>query len=137
MYKHKARLTPRRREILILIAKGYNNDEIAKAMGLTLTNTKLQKWRLYCYLGDIHTAVDAVYMGLKERLLDESDKYEAVVCENCGMLAVEDTSKHKKYCPICGDVETYPVEISYAFKLLLDELKSLCIFPKLVLGDKA
>ena len=76
-------------------------------------------------------------LTLKERFLDESDKYEAVVCENCGMLAVEDTSKHKKYCPICGDVETYPVEISYAFKLLLDELKSLCIFPKLVLGDKA
>ncbi len=76
-------------------------------------------------------------LTLKERLLDESDKYEAIVCENCGMLAVFDKNKNKKYCPICGDVETYPVEISYAFKLLLDELKSLCIFPKLVLGDKA
>ena len=76
-------------------------------------------------------------LTLKERLLDESDKYEAIVCENCGMLAVFDRNKNKKYCPICGDVETYPVEISYAFKLLLDELKSLCIFPKLRLGDKA
>ena len=76
-------------------------------------------------------------LTLKERLLDESDKYEAIVCENCGMLAVFDKHKNKKYCPICGDMETYPVEISYAFKLLLDELKSLCIFPKLVLGDKA
>ena len=76
-------------------------------------------------------------LTLKERLLDESDKYEAIVCENCGMLAVFDKNKNKKYCPICGDVETYPVEISYAFKLLLDELKSLCIFPKLKLGDKA
>ena len=76
-------------------------------------------------------------LTLKERLLDESDKYEAIVCENCGMLAVEDKNRNKKYCPICGDVETYPVEISYAFKLLLDELKSLCIFTKLVLGDKA
>ena len=75
-------------------------------------------------------------LTLKERLLDESDKYEAIVCEHCGMLAVEDKYRNKKYCPICGDVETYPIEISYAFKLLLDELKSLCIFPKLVLGDK-
>ncbi len=73
-------------------------------------------------------------LTLKERLLDESDKYEAFVCENCGMLAVID--KNKIYCPVCGNLENYPVEISYAFKLLLDELKSLCIFPKLVLGDK-
>ncbi|WP_409200606.1 DNA-directed RNA polymerase subunit B [Methanobrevibacter sp. DSM 116169] len=75
-------------------------------------------------------------LTLKERLLDESDKYEAIVCGDCGMLAVFDKNKNKVYCPICGDIETYPVEISYAFKLLLDELKSLCIFPKLVLGDK-
>lgn len=78
MYKHKARLTERRREILILIAKGYNNDEISKAMGLSMANTKLQKWRLYCYLGDIHTAIDAVYVGLQERMLDIKDLSEAI-----------------------------------------------------------
>ena len=78
MYRHKARLTQRRREILILIAKGYNNDEISKAMGLSIMNTKLQKWRLYCYLGDIHTAVDAVYMGLQQGLLDMRDLSEAI-----------------------------------------------------------
>jgi len=76
-------------------------------------------------------------LALKERLLDESDKYEAIVCGDCGMISVYDRIRDKKYCPICGDVESYPVEISYAFKLLLDELKSLCIFPKLVLEDKA
>ena len=76
-------------------------------------------------------------LALKERLLDESDKYTAVICDECGMIAVEDRARDKKYCPLCGDSETFPVEISYAFKLLLDELKSLCIFPKLVLEDKA
>jgi len=76
-------------------------------------------------------------LALKERLLDESDKYEAIVCGDCGMISVYDRIRDKKYCPICGDVDSYPVEISYAFKLLLDELKSLCIFPKLVLEDKA
>ena len=78
MYRHKARLTPRRREILILIAKGYNNDEISKAMDLSIMNTKLQKWRLYCYLGDIHSALDAVYMGLQQGLLDMRDLSEAI-----------------------------------------------------------
>ncbi|MDP3066270.1 MAG: DNA-directed RNA polymerase subunit B [Methanobacteriaceae archaeon] len=76
-------------------------------------------------------------LALKERLLDESDKYEAIVCSECGMIAIYDRIRDKKYCPICGESESFPVEISYAFKLLLDELKSLCIFPKLVLEDKA
>ena len=76
-------------------------------------------------------------LALKERLLEESDKYEALICSECGMVAVYDKVRDKKYCPICGDSESFPVNVSYAFKLLLDELKSLCIFPKLVLGDKA
>ncbi|AAB85541.1 DNA-dependent RNA polymerase, subunit B' [Methanothermobacter thermautotrophicus str. Delta H] len=76
-------------------------------------------------------------LALKERLLDESDKYEALVCADCGMIAVYDKIRDKKYCPICEDSESFPVEVSYAFKLLLDELKSLCIFPKLILEDKA
>ncbi|MBM4240468.1 MAG: DNA-directed RNA polymerase subunit B [Euryarchaeota archaeon] len=76
-------------------------------------------------------------LALKERLLDESDKYEALVCSECGMIAIYDRIRDKKYCAICGETDTFPVEVSYAFKLLLDELKSLCIFPKLVLEDKA
>lgn len=75
-------------------------------------------------------------LALKERLLDESDKYEAIVCSECGMIGVFDRIRGRNYCPICGDSDLFSVEISYAFKLLLDELKSLCIFPKIVLEDK-
>ncbi len=76
-------------------------------------------------------------LSLKERLLDESDKYEALICGNCGRLAVKDRIRGRTYCAICGETETFPVEVSYAFKLLLDELKSLCISPNLILEDKA
>ena len=78
MYKHKATMTDRRHQILFLIAKGYNNKQIARKMGLSISNTRMQKWRLYCYLGEIHTAIDAVYMGLQMGLLRESDLAEPI-----------------------------------------------------------
>ena len=77
-FKVLARMTGRRREILILIAKGYNNKQIARKMGLSLSNTRIQKWRLYCHLGDIHSAIDAVYMGLQRGLLELKDLSEAI-----------------------------------------------------------
>jgi DNA-directed RNA polymerase subunit B' len=77
-------------------------------------------------------------MLLKERLLDESDKYVMTVCEKCGTPAVYDRLRSSVYCSLCGrDIEVAEVEVSYAFKLLLDELKALSINPSLVLGDKA
>ena len=74
-------------------------------------------------------------MLLKERF--DSDKTVIRVCENCGMVAVHDSYRNKEFCTKCGgNVKVTPVEVSYAFKLLLDELKSLCIYPKLKLGNK-
>ncbi len=72
---------------------------------------------------------------LKERF--DSDKTVVPVCENCGIIAIHDLIKDRRYCPICGDnVEVNDIEISYAFKLILDEFKSLGIYPKLVLRTK-
>ncbi|OYT32825.1 DNA-directed RNA polymerase subunit B [Candidatus Woesearchaeota archaeon] len=72
---------------------------------------------------------------LKERF--DSDKTIVPVCENCGLIAIYDAYKDKRYCPLCGEnVEINDVEISYAFKLILDEFKSLCIYPKLELKSK-
>ncbi len=70
-------------------------------------------------------------MTIKDRLLEESDLTVQYVCENCGHIAVK-TRKGFLKCPICGDdASIHPVEMSYAFKLLLEELKSLAIEPKL------
>ncbi|MBW2970293.1 DNA-directed RNA polymerase subunit B [Candidatus Woesearchaeota archaeon] len=72
---------------------------------------------------------------LKERF--DSDKTVVPICEGCGIIAIYDVYKDKRYCPICGEnVEVSDVEISYAFKLILDEFKSLGIYPKLVLRSK-
>ncbi|MBN2250933.1 MAG: DNA-directed RNA polymerase subunit B [Candidatus Altiarchaeota archaeon] len=76
-------------------------------------------------------------MMLKDRLLDESDKIVVPICSKCGLVAVKDYEKGNVYCPICGDVTTYNIEMAYAFKLLLNELIGMCIYPKLRLGDKA
>lgn len=72
---------------------------------------------------------------LKERF--DSDKTIVPVCEACGVIAIHDTYKDKRYCPICGEnVEVSDIEISYAFKLILDEFKSLGVYPRLVLKSK-
>ena len=72
---------------------------------------------------------------LKERF--DSDKTIVPICESCGLIAIYDEFKKRSYCPICGDnVEINNIEMSYAFKLLLDEIKSLCIYPKVSLKNK-
>jgi len=72
---------------------------------------------------------------LKERF--DSDQTVVPVCEQCGIIAIKDEFKRKSHCPVCGEnVELNDIEISYAFKLILDELKSLCVYPKLQLGNK-
>ena len=75
-------------------------------------------------------------MLLQEKFVEDSDKVVELVCEKCGIIAINDHIRNKKYCPMCGSTKVYPVEMAYGFKLLLDELKALGIFPKLVLSDR-
>jgi len=76
-------------------------------------------------------------MLLRDRLLEESDKYTLYVCENCGYIAYYDMKQRKYVCPLCEDkAKVSPVQVSYAFKLLLQELMSLCISPRLILKEE-
>ncbi|MBX0295389.1 DNA-directed RNA polymerase subunit B [Haloarcula nitratireducens] len=75
-------------------------------------------------------------MALKERLLDESDREFINVCGQCGMTAVENVEQRRVYCPNCEEeTDIHEVEMSYAFKLLLDEMKALGIAPRIELED--
>ena len=76
-------------------------------------------------------------MLLQEKFIDDSDKVTELVCENCGVIAVNDQIRKKRFCPMCENSAVYPVQMSYGFKLLLDELKALGIYPKMRLMDKA
>ncbi|RMF56095.1 DNA-directed RNA polymerase subunit B [Candidatus Woesearchaeota archaeon] len=72
---------------------------------------------------------------LKERF--DSDRTVVPICESCGLIAVHNEYKNKSYCPVCGDnVEINNIELSYAFKLLLDEFKAMGVYPKLKLENK-
>ncbi len=72
---------------------------------------------------------------LKERLLDQSDKAEVLICKACGDIGYYDRVKKIAICPLDGSNSFDEVEISYAFKILLDEIKSLHIFPSIKLNE--
>jgi DNA-directed RNA polymerase subunit B len=72
---------------------------------------------------------------LKERF--DSDKTIIHVCEECGLVSTYDSYKNKAICPRCSAAsKVSTVELSYAFKLLLEELKSMGVYPKIKLKGK-
>ena len=76
-------------------------------------------------------------MILKDRLLDESDKSDIFVCERCGLVAYHDVKQRKYVCRVCGDKsKVSSVSVAYAFKLLLQEMQSLNVAPRLLIKEK-
>ncbi|MFT7615649.1 MAG: DNA-directed RNA polymerase subunit B' [Candidatus Woesearchaeota archaeon] len=76
-------------------------------------------------------------MLLKERF--DSDNTLVPILEGAGLIATEEELKKKNYVigPYSGEQDSVAqAEISYAFKLLLDELKSLGIYPRLQMRNK-
>lgn len=76
-------------------------------------------------------------MILKDRLLDESDKSDVFVCERCGLVAYHDMRQRKYVCRVCGDkAKVSSVSVAYAFKLLLQEMQSLNVAPRLLIKER-
>ena len=76
-------------------------------------------------------------MMLKDRLLEESDKAEVNICERCGLLAYYDVKQRRYVCRVDGDrAKISSVVIAYAFKLLLQEMISLNVAPRLIPKEK-
>ncbi len=71
---------------------------------------------------------------LKERY--DSDKVVLPICTRCGSIAIEDNVRKRTACPKCESEEVEPVEVSYAFKLLVEELQGLHINTTFELKDK-
>jgi len=75
-------------------------------------------------------------MLLRDRMLEESDKFTTFVCSKCGFLGYYDFRRRKYVCPLCGDeARIVPIVMSYAFKLLLQELMSMCIAPRILVRE--
>jgi DNA-directed RNA polymerase subunit B len=74
---------------------------------------------------------------LQDRLMEESDKTSVYVCENCGGIAYYDSKQRKMICRVCGKgASISTVTVPYAFKLLLQEIYSLGIYPRLQLSER-
>ena len=70
-------------------------------------------------------------MLLNERLMTSSDAFQVHVCEKCGLIG------HPSWCQSCRTREHLrTIEIPYAFKLLVQELQSMNIVPRLQLASQ-
>ena len=73
-------------------------------------------------------------MLLKERF--SADQTTALICRDCGYLADPYLFRYKSKCPICSSSKFEEVELAYAFKLLINELRSMGINPKFSTKDR-
>ena len=72
---------------------------------------------------------------LKERMLDVSDNYRLFICSKCNMTGIVNTEKDIYLCKKCNNQSLFQeVRIPYACKLLLQEMESMSISPRIILN---
>lgn len=73
----------------------------------------------------------------KERLMECSDAFRCYACRDCGLLAVANPTEGIWACRGCGNTTNFGnIEIPYAYKLLLQELETMCISSRIITKDR-
>jgi DNA-directed RNA polymerase II subunit RPB2 len=69
----------------------------------------------------------------KERLMECSDAFRCYSCRDCGSIAIANPVEGIWACRGCGNTTNFSnIEIPYAYKLLLQELESMCISSRVI-----
>lgn len=72
---------------------------------------------------------------LKDAMLDRSDKFTIHVCDICGQMAKADLKNRTFKCLVCKqETQISQVQIPYAAKTLFQELMSMAIIPRMMVG---
>ena len=70
---------------------------------------------------------------LKEQLMEKSDKYTVHVCKECGLISPVNEERSIYNCPSCNNnIHFSRVEIPYACKLMLQEVQTMSIAPRII-----
>ena len=70
---------------------------------------------------------------LKERMLDVSDNYRLFICNKCGLTSSVNPDKNIYSCRKCNNYTDFSeVRLPYACKLMIQELESMTIAPRLI-----
>ena len=73
----------------------------------------------------------------KERFMECSDLFRCWSCQDCGLIAVVNPKEGIWNCKGCGNTTKFSaIEIPYAYKLLLQELETMCISSRIITHQK-
>ena len=73
---------------------------------------------------------------LNERMMTSSDAYNAPLCEHCGLIGTVVADERGDYCTSCSKQDIHRVPMTYAGKLLMQELMSMGVSTQFRLKKK-
>ena len=69
---------------------------------------------------------------LKERMIDVSDHFKCFICNKCGLICTANPERNIYKCNNCkNNAEISQIRIPYAMKLLMQELMSMSVAPRI------